>query len=271
MANFYYDEFCKYLNLPYRNLTSSNFNLSLYALNAKMEKIRSKKNSGNQLSWVEANELMEFCLFKNKYSEIAIRANFLNSWSNHENKTAIVNHFNYSSYKVAKFFLEVLRGHSSNEHTELVTLIERKLKDSLHYVGASLSLASSRWHKYSLGEVNGYEGLQGDELKTAILMNFRHKLEEIAVKKEEVGVHQVSQEMSNYINEFKQSAEYVTLKKCQGMYYSYFKRETDSQIAVETIIDSYAAFKPRQPFVKETSEIQTLLNGDAPMDSRITF
>ncbi len=107
---------------------------------------------------------------------IAFRIEFLELMNNQSELNSAVNGLMYSSYKVSKCLLELIREHSPKEQNEFVKQIERELKNSLHYVGASLSSDSSRWHYYSLDEVKGYEGLRGDELKTAILLNFRHNL-----------------------------------------------------------------------------------------------
>ncbi|MBA3537033.1 MAG: hypothetical protein H0T84_10555 [Tatlockia sp.] len=273
MSHYNYDGFFDFLKLSYNDLTLEKFRLKWNnVINEHNNKLIIKENRGEILSQAESVfQLITFPILEKKYLQIVDRNEFLHSMKNKVERDYIVNGFIYSSYKVAKCLLEIIKEHSPDEHNELIKQIELSLKNSLHYIGACLSSSSSRWHYYSLNEVRGYEGLRGDELKTAILMNFRQKLEDITDLKGQMGLNQISKEMSKYINEFKQSDQYMTLKTSQGIATSFFKMETDSELAVEKIIDTYAEYNPRQTVVEETSEIEKLLSIDSPGDLRITF
>lgn len=62
----------------------------------------------------------------------------LNSMKNQAERTDIISGFIFSSHKVAKCFLELIRGHSPDEHNELVKQIEGELKNSQLYWSLSV-------------------------------------------------------------------------------------------------------------------------------------
>lgn len=108
--------------------------------------------------------------------------------------------------------------------------LARIASKELHYDYASFS--GSRFHAFTASTKDmktvdaSLEGLKGDELKTAILINFKASLDS---SKSIV-------DLEANVKKFKESDEYKVIKQSQGIASSIFRRETSSSKALNELI-----------------------------------
>ena len=111
-------------------------------------------------------------------------------------------------------------------------LIEQAKKIT-HYAHASMQ--STRSHAFE-AKIKGdfgkdYLALKGDALKTAILLNFKLKL----------NVSKSTDELKNIVDGLKLTEEYSIIKKGQGITTRFFNLRTDSAIAFEKMVSEVSA------------------------------
>lgn len=115
---------------------------------------------------------------------------------------------------------------SSDKNQETIDIL-RKI---LHYSHATLYNPDSRSHRYTVQPTrsmkNEYQLLEGDALKTAILLDFKLLLDNVDNKSD----------LTSVIDKFKTSDEYQTITEGQGRYTRAFGK-TSSLKAFEKICD----------------------------------